>query len=294
MSLFTRTVAPLAVLAALIGASLSSSAGAAHLSAEIYGLTTGNRLVSFSAASPGELDTNTKISGIRSSETVVGIDFRPKDGMLYAVTRYETVARLYTIDPETGAASFVATLVAPGTSTPIALSGSEFGVDFNPAADALRIVSDTGQNLRALPSDRLVAGVQRFAGDTFVDGTLNYLGETATGVTGAAYTNSDVDPATGTALYDIDTDRGQLALQSPPNDGSLVPVGVLNASTTPLVGFDIRTVGASNIAYASLSRQAGRGTTLARLYLVDLSNGALSELGVIGGPKALRDIAAAP
>ena len=28
------------------------------------------------------------------------------------------------------------------------LEGENFGVDFNPAANALRIVSDTGQNLR--------------------------------------------------------------------------------------------------------------------------------------------------
>ena len=46
---------------------------------------------------------------------------------------------------------------ATGAATPIVLSGSEFGVDFNPAADALRIVSNTGQNLRALPSDRVAA-----------------------------------------------------------------------------------------------------------------------------------------
>ncbi len=28
------------------------------------------------------------------------------------------------------------------------LSGTEFGIDFNPLADRLRVVSDTGQNLR--------------------------------------------------------------------------------------------------------------------------------------------------
>ena len=30
----------------------------------------------------------------------------------------------------------------------IPLDGTVFGVDFNPAADRLRIISDTGQNLR--------------------------------------------------------------------------------------------------------------------------------------------------
>jgi hypothetical protein len=67
---------------------------------------------------------------------------------------------VYTIAPATGQAMLAFALVAPGRTaatqpvTPIVLSGTEFGVDFNPAADALRIVSDTGQDLRALPSAR--------------------------------------------------------------------------------------------------------------------------------------------
>lgn len=173
------------------------------------------------------------------------------------------------------------------------LQGTQFGFDFNPAADALRIVSDTGQNLRALPSARVVAGVQRNAGDTFTDGVLKYGTTTATGVTGAAYTGNDNDPTTGTTLYDIDSNLDDLVIQTPPNDGTLVKVGDLGVDTASFVGFDIRTVGMSNIAYASLTEQRGRGATLATLSQVDLATGAVTSLGKIGGPKTLIDIAAA-
>ena len=264
---------------------------AAHLS--VFGLTTDNRLLQFSPESPSDLTLNVRITGLRSGETLIGIDVRPADGTLYTVGKLGTSGWLYTIDATTGAATFVSALVQAGTTMPIALDGSEFGFDFNPAADALRIISDTGQNLRALPSDRLVMGVQRFTGDTFTDGTLNYAGSPATGVTAAAYTNNDTDATTGTTLYDIDTTLGDVVVQNPPNAGTLTTPVDLGEDTASFVGFDIRTIDGVNTAYASLSHQAGRGTTLVNLYLMDLATGAVTDLGRIGGPKILRDIAAA-
>src|SRR5256885_3209372 len=41
-------------------------------------------------------------------------------------------------------------------SSDLALSGTVFGMDFNPIADRLRIVSDTGQNLSVNPANGLV------------------------------------------------------------------------------------------------------------------------------------------
>ena len=84
-----------------------------------------------------------------------------------------------------------------------AAAGTSFGVDFNPTVDRLRIVSDTGQNLRVNVDD----------GTATVDGTLNIPGATpvnpALGVTAAAYTNNDADPKTATTLFDIDTTQRQ-------------------------------------------------------------------------------------
>ena len=284
-----RVLASLAApLAVTVSAIAAASAGAMHASGELYGLTDDNRLIRFTAASPGEIESNVKVSGLPAGASLIGIDVRPLDGKLYTVAKVGTTGRLYTVAPETGQATFVATLVAGGT-TPIALQGTQFGFDFNPAADALRIVSDAGQNLRALPSDRAAGPV----GTTFTDGTLNDAGTTAAGITAAAYTNNDNDAATGTTLYDIDSRLDGLAIQNPPNAGTLVRVGGLGVETTSAAGFDIRTVGTSNIAYASLTEQRGRGATLATLYQVDLATGATTSLGKIGGPKTLIDIAAA-
>ncbi|WP_404349449.1 DUF4394 domain-containing protein [Phycicoccus jejuensis] len=66
----------------------------------------------------------------------------------------------------------------------VALEGKHFGVDFNPAADRLRVISDTGQNLRHDVNP---------GGTTIADTPLNVTGATgpSTGVTAAAYTNPD-------------------------------------------------------------------------------------------------------
>src|SRR5215204_2232948 len=90
--------------------------------ATLYGVTTGNSLMRFDSATPGTVTTVGAITGLQGGENVLGIDFRPATGQLFALG---SNSRLYTIDKTTGAATFVATL-----ST--ALSGTEFGVDFNP------------------------------------------------------------------------------------------------------------------------------------------------------------------
>jgi hypothetical protein len=234
------------------------------------------------------------VSGLAAGEQLIGIDRRPKTGAIYAVGKLGTAGRLYTVDPSTGAATFVATLVtAPtvvnGPRTPIALSGTEFGLDFNPAADALRIVSDTGQNLRVIPSDRMPAAIALLTGDTFTDGALNVAGTPATGVTAAAYTGNDNDPNTGTTLYDIDTRRDVLVKQDPPNSGTLVTVGPLRFPAGPVAGFDIVTANGIDTGYAAITVP---GTTLTLLAQVDLTSGQAQVTGVAAYPRTLRGLTA--
>jgi hypothetical protein len=166
---------------------------------------------------------------------LVGIDFRVQDGMLYGVGNG---GGIYTIDTNSAVVSFVSRLT-------VGLDGDFFGVDFNPAANALRIISNTGQNLR-----HPFAGPMMF--QTQTDATLNYPGppavSPATGLTGAAYTNNDVDPNTGTTLFDIDTSLNQVVIQSPPNAGSLVATGLLTVDADSPVGFDIYTELQNNVA----------------------------------------------
>ncbi len=206
----------------------------------VIGLTADQRLISFPRRRPDRVTDIGAILGLQAPDTaVVGMDFRVQDGQLYGVGNG---GGIYTIDTNTATATLVSQLTA-------GLDGTVFGVDFNPAADRLRIISDSGQNLR----HNVNAG-----GTTTVDASLNYTaGVTATGITGAAYTNNDLDANTGTTLFDIDTALNQVALQSPPNNGSLVATGSLTVDPDTAVGFDIYTilqdgVATSNQGFASL------------------------------------------
>jgi Domain of unknown function (DUF4394) len=209
----------------------------------IFGLTANQKLVTFRECRPGRQREIGAVYGLEGDDNaLVGIDFRVQDGELYGLG---DGGGIYTIDTSTAALFKV-------TELTVDLDGDFFGVDFNPAADALRIISDTGQNLR----HPFAAGMLQFMTQT--DLPLNTgPGTTATGVTGAAYTNNDLDLTTGTTLFDIDTTLDQVVIQSPPNNGSLAATGLLTVDTDTPVGFDIFTrlrqgVAIANNAFATL------------------------------------------
>jgi Domain of unknown function (DUF4394) len=209
----------------------------------IFGLTADQRLVRFKECDPKRLKKVGTVSGLEDDDTMlVGIDFRVQDGELYGLG---DGGGIYTIDTGTAQAFKV-------TELTVDLQGASFGVDFNPAANALRIISDTGQNLR----HPFAAGPTQF--QTQTDMPLNYTpGTNALGVTGAAYTNNDLDPDTNTTLFDIDTTLDQVSIQSPPNNGSLVATGFLTVDADTPVGFDIYTrlrrgMAVANNAFATL------------------------------------------
>jgi hypothetical protein len=202
------------------------------------GVTADGRLVRFRVSSPRNTRDIGFVTGLAGSDTaLVGIDFRVQDGLLYGVGN---AGGVYTIDPATAIATFVNALTVP-------LAGTSFGVDFNPAADRLRIVSDTGQNL----AHNVNAG-----GVTAATATLTYTvppaaAVPALGITGVAYTNNDLNLATATTLLDIDTTMDQVAIQSPPATGLLVPNGKLGADVDSQVGFDIYSRIVNGVAVAN-------------------------------------------
>jgi hypothetical protein len=161
--------------------------------------------------------------------------------------------RIYTINAANGAA----TAVGAAPFTP-ALNGTDFGFDFNPVVDRIRIVSNAGQNLRVHPVTGVVA---------FVDGNLN-PGSPA--ITAAAYRNNFAG-ATTTELYVIDTNSDKLFTQVPPNDGTLVEDGNLGVNAEAYNGFDIG--GKSDKGYAILTVS---GST--KIYEINLESGAASPL----------------
>ena len=244
---------------------------------QVIGLTDGGMLVQFRAYSPRRTRDIGQVQGLVGNDTaLVGIDFRVQDGKLYGVADGGGV---YTIDPKTATATFINTLTVP-------LAGTSFGVDFNPVADRLRIISDTGQNL----AHNVNAG-----GVTVANGTLTYTAPPAaavpaTGVTGAAYTNNDLDqPATATTLFDLDTMMDQVVIQSPPGNGILAATGKLRFDAGAVAGFDIysrlvRNVSVSNHALAALVSHGAQS-----LYQIELTTGRTIRLGALGA--AVIDIA---
>ena len=249
----------------------------------VLALSDDNRLLGFKPATPNTIDSNTAITGLAGGETLVGFDVRPKDGLLYGLT---SNARLVTIDPATGVATVKATLAADpaDTTQPYAgLQGSAFAVDFNPVADRLRVIGNTGQSLR----------INVDTGVTITDGNINRAG-VAPVVTAAAYTNSIPNAAT-TQLFDVDGASAVLALQNPPNDGTLVNVGALGVAVMGDGGMDIGS-GANGLVLAALRTAAGGPSTL---YRVDLVSGAAVPVNgagtpatsVIGTGTGVRDIA---
>jgi hypothetical protein len=152
---------------------------------------------------------------------------------------------------------------------PVALSGTSFGVDFNPVPDRLRVVSDTGQSLRVNVDD----------GVTIVDAMLNPA--PGLGVTAVGYTNNDADMGTATVLYDINTMTDQLLIQAPPNAGTLNPVGTLGVDVGLSTGFDIFSLiqGGRAVQERGLATLALEGG--AQLFRVNLSNGRMTAGGTI-------------
>ena len=91
-------------LTAIAIAVASLAAGGPADAASIVGLMADNRLIVFDSDKPG-LAKTVSVAGAQGK--ILGIDVRPADRKLYAVTDADMI---YTIDPATGAASPVSKL----------------------------------------------------------------------------------------------------------------------------------------------------------------------------------------
>jgi hypothetical protein len=211
----------------------------------------------------------TKSWSVKGADKLAGIDVRPADGMLYGVTANGWVV---TIDTKTGEAKQKAELsekLKPGVTAT---------VDFNPAADRLRIMGSDGTSHRVNVDDGKVTvdGSHKYADS---DGAKNKTPKVIAG----AYTNS-VKGTKETTLYNIDASNSSLVRQAPPNDGVLNTVGALGITASGTAAFNIVADGnGKNDAWL-----VSGGT----LYAVDLSTGKAKSIGTIGNLKgAIRDIA---
>lgn len=230
---------------------------AAAQAEQIAGLTLDQRIVTFESSAPTAITTNFAITGLTAGDTLIGIDLRPANSLLYGVAQ---TGRVYTLTT-TGVASLISTL-----ST--ALIGGSFGFDFNPVPDRLRIISAGGANLRTNVAD----------GATTTDTSITRTGGGAINILGTAYTNSvPGGPApAATTIYGIDSVTDSLVTSAAPNGGVYSTVGALGVGLTNAnnVGFDIS--GRTGAAWLNID---------SAFYQVNLGTGAATFVDTIGaGP----------
>ncbi|MBX7105913.1 MAG: DUF4394 domain-containing protein [Gemmataceae bacterium] len=232
--------------------------------ATLFGLNAAaNQLYIFDSATPGTV-TTLNVTGLGAGERLQGIDFRPADLKLYGLT--DANLKTYQIDINTGAATAIG---AAGVGT----LSTQYGFDFNPVVDRLRVVGDMGNNLRLNPNNGALVSI-----DTGINGAT-------TSLMGAAYTNSFAG-TTSTTLYGIDSKSDSLYIVSTPNNGTTSLVGSLGVDAVGDVGFDIAYD--DGVAYASFTVGG-----VSKLFSVNLATGAATDLGTIGtGTVAITGLTA--
>ncbi|MFY9233944.1 MAG: DUF4394 domain-containing protein [Fimbriimonadaceae bacterium] len=264
-------------IVALLVLSLSGcNGGSGDGGADIWAVTSTNALIKFDINESSDTDTSVNITGLQPGESILGIDFRPSTGQIYALG---STSRLYTINAQTGAATQV------GGVLDVTLNGSAFGFDFNPVSDRIRVVSDAEQNFRIDPDTGAVIDFDPITPGVQPDADLNPLGE---GV-GLAYTNNFANATVTTAfVVDASTD-GLLRLGgvdgSPsPDFGLLTGIGNLGFDLGANAGFDIDSSGMAVIVHNS-----GPGQN--DVYTVNLLTGQASFVGTAAAGATITSMA---
>jgi Ca2+-binding RTX toxin-like protein len=235
----------------------------------IYAVTA-THSVWFDSTQPGVQVGSAALSGIGAGQTVIGIDWRPATGTFVLLTRESGTARLYDFDPSTGVASSPITLTADPTdaTSPYTSLSTLAGIDINPVADRLRVVTTAEENLR----------VNLDTGLTITDTPITPTGHVIAAV---AYTNVDNDAATGTTLYDYGYSSDTLFIQNPANNGNITSVGTSGFTVT----------GSPSFLHMDVAQNGGAFLTGfinldQRLARMDLATGE----GTLIGPTAVDDI----
>jgi hypothetical protein len=255
------------------------------------GLTVQNALISFDTATPGTINFIGAITGVTAGDSLIGIDRRPSlgpnNGRLYAVGVNQTngSARTYTINETNAAATLVATLAADpaDTVTPFpftTVQGTDFGIDFNPVPDRLRVTSNTGQNLRLNVENGLV---QLDVPLAYQSGDANF-GDAPVDLA-VAYSNN-FGGATSTTLRGVDVgqDPDVLMVHTNPNGGTLQTALNLGFNSLSNIAYDVS--GVSGAPFFAVN-PAGSGSS--SLYTGGAEGATL--IGTIGGGVALRGLA---
>jgi Domain of unknown function (DUF4394) len=279
---------------ALAGCSSMPSEPLGQTRAEkVVAVTASHQLIKFNAGQPQKILASTPIKGLAPGETILGIDYRVSKDALYALG---SSGRLYLLNDDTAQ-------LTPVGATPFAvkLDGAQFGFDFNPAVDRIRVISSSGQNLRLHPDTGAVVDSNPNAEGVQTDGPLAYAPGDANAtkkpsVVGAAYSYNKFDPKI-TTNFALDAATGALVTQGSregtqpavsPNTGQLFTVGKLGVNFED-AAFDIQAL--SDVAFAALTGKELRGV---RWYTLDLKTGEARFIGTIDTREGIRAIAMEP
>ncbi|GAB2711589.1 hypothetical protein GCM10011495_18580 [Hymenobacter frigidus] len=233
-----------------------------------------------------------RIAGVAAGQTLIGIDYRPADNLLYTLgydaTTVGANAQLYLLNPGTNVASPI------GSAIRLELGGpsERISFDFNPTVDRIRVVSSNDTNYRLNPVTGSIAAT---------DGTLAYAAGDPNaginpGVGAIAYTNSTVGTAATTTLYDFDyRNNGVFSIQNPPNAGTLntqsTVVFVITGGSAPgtygigqpdAIGLDIyfNPGNNTNVGYVTeVTAPRSNGARATNTYRLDLATGVATQLG---------------
>ena len=279
---------------ALVGCASTPSEPMGQVRAEkAVAVTASHQLIKFNAGQPQKILASMPIKGLQPGESILGIDYRVSKDALYALG---SSGRLYTLDEDTGQLTAVG--AAPFA---LKLEGSQFGFDFNPTVDRIRVISNTSQNLRLHPDLGVVVDSNPNVEGVQIDGALAYAASDVNvgkkpSVVGAAYSYNKADTKI-TTNYALDAATGSLITQGSregsnpmisPNTGQLFTVGKLGV-TFDDAAFDIQAL--SDVAFTALSGKELRGT---RWYTLDLKTGAAQFIGTIGSSEPIRAVAMEP
>lgn len=287
----SRHALPL-IAAALLAACASTETVGPPAKEMIYAVTASNRLIQFNAGQPQKILSSKALSGLAAEERLLGIDYRVAKGQLFALG---DSGQLYRINTADGSASRI--------GTPVALpreGAAEWGFDFNPTVDRIRVVNDAGFNLRLHPDTGAVVDGNADQPGLQFDGRLAYdaadanAGKAAA-LVAAGYTyNKDNEKIT--TNYALDGKLGTLVHQGTkegvtpmvsPNSGRLYTVSSLGLGAFERATLDISDV--SNAAYSAVTR--GR---LSSWYRIDLASGKATLIGTIAGGEAVVGAAIEP
>lgn len=219
-------------------ASALPQAGVALPAVDLYALDSDNSLW-LMRCGERRFKREVQVGGLDGA--LIGIDFRPSDGQLYGLTDAGTV---YLINLYNLGLRVIAVPTIVGQLSPRFAGGFQSLFDFNPVADAIRLIGSNDQNFAVLLNIQAVT--------TVVQTKIAYAaGDVNAGVdpniTGGAYTNN-LNGAATTIFYALDYDLDTLVTapvggngSSATGAGQLQTIGAVNLNLSPTADIDIYT-----------------------------------------------------